>query len=308
VQQSPPNIRSRKGALSLGALGSRLLVDATMRSAAATFFRLADAAGVRAAPIKGLVVGPELYDNGFERPFGDVDVLVAWRDLGRLVATARRAGLELVYDSKQLGCVNIIVPPGIAMDVRSTIAPPMMSSESAESVLRRAVREHDPRICDAPILLLDRQDHLLLLVMDAWMDKLTIGRDRHLLDLELALESWMRSPREFAAVAHRAGLAAAASAVFTWVARETGSAVAREAVAALEPLPLLAGLVGATLEARVLPRAPHAAASRLGIRVTADRPLRAVASLALGALGAGRYAIRHGSSSPWRGQLWRGAP
>ncbi len=153
-------------------VGTRLLVDTQIRTAAGTFFRAAEEAGIRAAPIKGLAVSAALYDDPLERSFGDVDVLVSPGDLRGVMQLARRRGFELVFDSKQLGCVNVVVPPGIPFDVRASIGPPAFAADSASDVLERATRRHDPRVCDAPVSWLHEYDHLSLLIVDAVMDKL----------------------------------------------------------------------------------------------------------------------------------------
>ena len=232
-----------------------------------------------------LVVGPALYRDALERPFGDVGVLVRRRDFRRVVGLARRERFELVHDSKQLGCVNVVVPPGIGVDVRCSIGPPFLTSESADVVFGRAKRIYDPRICDAPIQWLNPHDHLLVLVVDALMDKLALSAARRLVDLQRGLALWMRSPSEFAEHARRAGVAVASSLVFGWVHRETEDPLAAAVVAALAPLPKVPAAVAELLSSRLLPRSSNGPMARVAVRLVADRSRNGFLALAAGAVG-----------------------
>jgi hypothetical protein len=301
----PPAVRDDSN---LDALGSRLLVDSELRRAAGTFFRLLDAAGIRAAPMKGIALSVALYDDPLERPFGDIDVLVAYRDVGRVKRLARRAGFGLLYDSRRLGSVNVVIPPGFPVDVHGSIGPPGFSALTARDVLGRASLRKDPRVCDAKLAWLDGHDHLLILLMDAMIDKLASRVEIRLRDLARALRAWVASPESFAAAARRAGLGVVASTVLRWVVRETGDATAARILDHLHPLPPLASRVADWLiESGTLRDAPRGIAARVGVRLVADDPLRVVLSLGLGAVGVARFRALHGSRpSGWTDELWRG--
>lgn len=287
-------------------LGARLLADTRLRESASLFLELLESAGVVAAPIKGLVTSALLYPDPLDRPFGDVDVLVAPRDLPRVVALARARRYRLVHDSRQLGTVNVVIPPGLPMDVRASIGPPGFARPHlAERMLARAAPVRDPRVVAVPFRRLADHDHLLVLLFDAVLDKLALRRDARLRELALAAERWAPSPARFAADARAAGLAAVAWVALTWLHRHIHDARIRALADALEPLPALPRLIaGPLLDA--FQRAPYGPAARLGVRLLADAPARGAVALALGAAGTARYHLRHRGRDPWAGVLWRG--
>ena len=287
-------------------LGVRLVKDAALRDAAGRFFAALSDAGIAGAPIKGLAVSAALYDDPIAREFGDVDVLVAYRDVARVVELAKRRGFGLVVDSKQLGCVNVVVPPGVPFDVRGSIGPPCFAAISGADILARARRREDSRVCGGRFFWLDDHDHLLVLLVDALMDKLTVKAAVRQEDLPRALAAWLGDPTRFAARAHEAGLAAVSDFVLRWLDRTAPNEAARRAIAALGPLPPLAAAVGSRVTRRIAEGRPHAWSVRIGIRFVADRPERGVASLALGAAGAIRYLMYNWRRPPWHEPLWDG--
>jgi Uncharacterised nucleotidyltransferase len=308
VRPNSPSGRLGMVDRSAASVGARLLADTELRHAAGRFFQLMGDAGVCAAPIKGLAVSAALYLDPIARPFGDVDVLVSRADVPRVIAVARRRGFRLVYDSKQLDCVNVVMPPGIPFDVRASIGPPGFAGVSASEVLARSSIRTDIRVHDGPVRWLRDEDHLLVLLVDALIDKLAVKVEQRAEDLRRALAAWVDSPERFAAGAHRAGLAAAAQLVLRWLAQETGDDLAWRCVAALEPLPFVAAAAARLLRAEPWVQDPHGPVSRIGTRFVADNPLRALGSLGLGAIGVVRYWAHNRGRSPWKDVLWRGPP
>ena len=286
-------------------LGARLLADTRLREAAATFLGALAERGIPAAPIKGLVTSALLYPDPLERPFGDVDVLVAPRDLPRVAALARDRGFRLIHDSRQLRNVNVVIPPGLPMDVRASIGPPGFCRARAEDMLARAAPTRDARVTAAPFLRLTDHDHLLLLLLDAVLDKLALRAEQRLRELALAVDRWVLSPARFAADAREAGLATVAWIALAWLDREVDAPRARALCAALEPLPPLSRVVAAPL-LDAFRSAPFGPAARLGVRLLADTPARGALALALGAVGTARYHLRHRGRDPWAGVIWRG--
>ena len=285
-------------------LGARLLADARLREAASTFLGALATAGVVAAPIKGLVVSALLYEDPLERPFGDVDVLVGRRDLGRVAEVARAAGWRIVRDSRQLLTLNVVIPPGIPMDVRASVGPPPFARATAREMLERASLVRDPRVTAGPFWLLEGHDHLALLMLDATFDKFALRSELRKRELAEALRRWVASPARFAADLRAAGLVTVAWVALAWLHAETGDAVALEALEALRPVPAVPGAVAARL-LEAFRREPYGAAARLGVRFLADSPGRGLAALALGALGTARYHARHRGRDPWAGVVWR---
>lgn len=286
-------------------LGARLLADSRLREAASTFLGALAARGVAAAPIKGLVVSALLYEEPLDRPFGDVDVLVGRGDLARVAEVARGAGWRIVRDSRQLFTLNVVIPPGIPMDVRASVGPPPFATATAQEMLDRASLVRDPRVMTGPFWLLDGHDHLALLMLDAVFDKFALRSDLRKLELAQALRRWVPSPARFAADLRAAGLVTVAWIALTWLHGETGDAAALELLRALGPVPPIPGALAARL-LDALRREPFGVAARLGVRLLADSPARGLAALALGAVGTARYHARHRGRDPWAGVVWRG--
>jgi hypothetical protein len=286
-------------------LGARLLADARLREAAAVFLCALHEHGIAAAPIKGLVTSALLYDDPLDRPFGDVDVLVGRRDLPRVAAIARARGWPIVHDSKQLLTLNVVLPPGLPMDVRASVGPPLFATVAARQMLERASIVTDERVIDAPFHMLAGHDHLALLLLDAVFDKLAVRSELRKRDLARALRRWVASPPRFAEHLREAGLVAVAWLALSWLHAETGDARAREVLEALEPVPPLPRAIARRL-LEVFRSAPAGPMARLGVRLVADHAGRGLAALALGAMGTALYHVRHRGRDPWEGRIWRG--
>ncbi|EYF04410.1 nucleotidyltransferase family protein [Chondromyces apiculatus] len=292
-------------AAAAAAVGARLLVDTRLREAAGEVLGALAERGIAAAPIKGVVTSALLYEEPLERPFGDVDVLVGRRDLAGVEAMARERGYRLVHDSRQLFTVNVVVPPGLPVDVRASVGPPGLCRVSAEAMLARAEVVQDGRVTAAPFRMLGGRDHLLVLLVDAVLDKLALRAALRQRELGRAIRRWAGSPEGFAEHARAAGLAGVSWVALSWLAQEAGDEVAAAMCTALEPLPALPRWTGSPALA-VFRRDPHGPLARLGVRMLADAPGRGVAALALGAVGTAQYHLRHRGKDPWAGALWQG--
>ncbi|WP_218920161.1 nucleotidyltransferase family protein [Chondromyces crocatus] len=280
-------------------------MDTRLREAAGVVLQALAEARIAAAPIKGVVTSVALYDDPLERPFGDVDVLVGRHDLAGVRAVAREQGWRLVHDSRQLFAVNVVVPPGLPVDVRASLGPPALCRVSAEEILARAEEVRDPRVVRAPFRMLTGHDHLLVLLLDAVLDKLALGAALRRRELELALRRWVGSPEGFAEHLRAAGFAGIAWVVLRWLEGEGREPMVEAIRMALEPLPPVPRWLAApTLEA--FGRAPYGPMARVGVRMIADVPWRGVAALVLGAVGTVRYHVRHRGRDPWEGVLWKG--
>jgi hypothetical protein len=286
-------------------LRARFLRDTQLRRAAGDFLRAAHAIGVRAALLKGIVASVELYDDPLDRPFGDVDVLVSFSDLAKLEALGHQLGWSVVHDSRQLGNVNLALPPGLPIDLRATIGAPGWTALDATLALDRAELVDDPRVTDAPYFRLDSHHQVLQLFVDAVMDKLFVRRETKAQDLPRAVRRWVRSPESFAVDVKEARLLGVASFALRWMELDLGDREAARLREALGPLPLhLEALSSRVHDAMV--RDPASVAARLGVRLLADSLPRAALALGLGAAGTALYHARNRGARPWQGKLWRG--
>lgn len=144
---------------------------ATQRHALHTLakvLRALDDAGVRAMPVKGIVLGSSIYDDVAQRPIVDVDLLVAPADVPRLFVCVRSRRWKLVWDSKVLGYVNFVVD-GLAFDVAMTIGPLGVAAIGVRRFFDRASLGEAP--LGFPHLRIELHDHVLLMALDAFKDR-----------------------------------------------------------------------------------------------------------------------------------------
>src|SRR5882724_3514358 len=93
--------------------------------------------GVRALPVKGVLLAHQVYHDPVDRPIADVDVLVAPADFQRALRIAASSGWEMVWDTKVVGAVNFVVDE-IPINVKSWFGPPGVSAAKLSTVLARA--------------------------------------------------------------------------------------------------------------------------------------------------------------------------
>lgn len=276
--------------------------ELALRAASEALAALAEA-GVRAVPVKGLVLARTLYADPADRPIRDVDVFVPPRDLGRALEVARARRWPVVWDSKTLRTPNFVVGR-VAVDVATSLGPMGLSALGVEEIVARA------RPAVAPLgfahLAIDPNDHALLLAIDAFKDKLGLGKASARGDLERIVAAPGVDAAVIAARAREAKLATAVSLVAAWVAAETPGSRWREVRERLSPA-VRPGYVAA--HDRALARA---CASRLDavrasllVRIASDSGPRRLLALGLGAAGTLAFVARHGSLdaevwAPWR--------
>src|SRR5262245_3206280 len=139
-------------------------------------------------------------------------------------------------------------------------------------------------------------------MLDAVFDKLARRSELRKKDLSRAIRRWVASPGRFAEHPRAAGLVTVAWITLSWLHSETGDVAALELLEALRPIPPLPmAIAGRLLDA--FRRDPYGPISRLGVRLIADTPGRAVTALALGAIGTAQYHVRHRGRDPWQGVL-----
>ena len=131
-----------------------------------------DAARVRALPVKGVVLARQVYDPA-SRPISDIDLVIEPASFRRVLGIARKAGWPLVWDTRLLGSVNVVIE-GFAVDVKSSLGPPGLSLVGADRVLARAAWSEQP--LGFPHWQIEQHDHALLLAIDAFKDGLGTGK------------------------------------------------------------------------------------------------------------------------------------
>lgn len=256
--------------------------------------RILERAQIASLPIKGALLARQLYDSPAERPLVDVDLLVRRRDFGQTVRIARNLGFPLVWDSKQLGNVNIHVN-GIAVDVACTLGPPGTSKLDVDTVLKRAARTH--RILGFPHWQIELHDHALVVAIDAFKDKLGAKPSSRQDLLRLAKEPGF-DPQKLVRVAREARLETLVRIVAAWLLETDDSPPWKEVLSALEARPerrIYARMF------RLLSRRPSTL-TRIPLAVLAraasdEFPTR-VAALGAGALGTLVFLARNRGLTP----------
>jgi hypothetical protein len=254
--------------------------------------------GVRALPVKGLLLARQVYDTT-DRPITDVDLMICSADFGRAVSVARTSGWGLVWDSKVLKSVNFVVQ-GTAFDVKTSFGPAGISAIGVADVLARAVRSQRP--LGFTHWQIEHHDHALLLAIDAFKDKLGAGKAWAREDLARVAGQEGFCPRVLVDRAADACLQTMLAIVADWVVSSAPS-VAWSAVREL----LRTSLRSRYIERykRLLAAGPRSTWRRLYLsaltRAVSDSVPRRAVALALGAIGTAGFVARHGGLGvdPW---------
>jgi len=144
------------------------------QTAAAEIVRdLSSSLGIDAVlPVKGVVTARTLYADPSERPVADVDLRVREHDLVRVVAFARERGHRVRSRSAAYAHVVIDVN-GLDADVETHVGPPGLCGLDVAAMLARATR--GDAVFGFPCLVPELHDHVLLLVVNAFKDKLVLA-------------------------------------------------------------------------------------------------------------------------------------
>ena len=172
-----------------------------------------EAAGVAFAPVKGVVLARTLYDDVVERPFGDVDLLVASRDWGRACAAARADGWDVRYASDELGEVAALVD-GFVVELHAHLGRAGLLDLTSDEVLARATL--DPAPFGRPTRRIDDIDHFLLLAANVVKDHFHRANAHQGEDLDRLLARLAPRLGEAAERTRAAGFVTGARVVAAW--------------------------------------------------------------------------------------------
>lgn len=246
------------------------------------FTEILEDEGIPSVPIKGVCLAPRLYASPEERPLVDVDLLVRPHEFGRLVRIARSHGFPLVWDSKQLGNVNVVVE-GTTIDIATSLGPPGTAAIGVSTLLDRATRATDP--LGFPHWQIELHDHVLVVAIDAFKDKLG-SKPSSREDLLRCAKLPGFEPKRLVEVAREARLETLVAIVAAWVREVEPTSPWQTVLAELSD----ARLHG--LYARAFRRWSERRESRLYrlplallARAASDVPVRRLLALALGGIG-----------------------
>jgi hypothetical protein len=248
---------------------AHLLADSVLASAIPRF----EEAGVAVVLVKGIVTSKSLYADVSERPITDVDLRVRPRDLARVLAVGQDAGWDVLRHSLPYG--NIVFrADGMLLDVEASIGPPGLCALAVDDLVARAVRARARAPVAYEYLAPELHDHVVVLCVNAFKDKLPRNAPWIVTDLERIV---LQPGFDAGVLAERAR--ASRSRTIVWMVADW-------------MVSLSGHRVWAAVRDRIGPEAPRPAYARL-FRALHRR--HAERSLAL------RTLARVGSDAPWSG-------
>ncbi|WP_394821306.1 nucleotidyltransferase family protein [Pendulispora albinea] len=176
-------------------------------------------AGIKALPVKGVLTAHRLYRDPSDRPIHDIDLRVRPRDLGPLLQAGTDAGFQVLEVSRAAHNLAFGVD-GLMVEFEAHIGPRGLCDLQVETLLGRAIACEDPY--GFPHLEPELHDHVLLLAINAYKDKLVEAFPWAVRDLELAGARDDFDPWRFAQLARASGVAALVWLVADWLATTRG--------------------------------------------------------------------------------------
>lgn len=166
--------------------------------------KIADRNGIEILPVKGVLSARKYYDDVSERPMQDVDVRVTRTSLARLRSLGPKEGLRIIHDSPAYE--NLVFDTGgMMVEVEANLGPPGVCAFTIDELLTRA-SVHNTTFgfsCLEPEL----HDHALLLVVNAFKDKLVDAMPWALRDLMRVVKQADFDATRFADLARRGKVA-----------------------------------------------------------------------------------------------------
>lgn len=192
----------------------RLVFDVLAARSLGRVVAALETAAVPCAPIKGIVLGRWLYDQLWERPYVDVDLLVPRAAFARATAAIQAQRWPLFYRSDELGELGFTVD-GIPVELHAEVGRIDLSRLSVDDLLERCTT--DTATFPFPVRRLDDIDHFLLLVLNVIKDGFTYANPHQPDDLERLLRALAPRQDEVVARATAAGLTTGLELTATWM-------------------------------------------------------------------------------------------
>lgn len=226
-------------------------------------------------PVKGIVTARTLYRDPTDRPIADLDVRVRPEDIDAVLGFARAGGHPVRIHTRAYRTVVLEVE-GIDVDAESAVGPPGLSGLTVEAMLGRS--ELRPDLFGFPCRIPETYDHALLLMVNAFKDKLVLTPAWSVDDLVhlAALPSF--DPEKMAERAREAGSVTLAWIVADWLGQTND--VWRRVRDALAPSPPRPAYVRRFR--RLVEDHPRSVAARIATRLAPDDVGRRASALAHG--------------------------
>ncbi|MFL5304557.1 MAG: nucleotidyltransferase family protein [Polyangia bacterium] len=203
----------------------RLIFDAVAVSVLRKVVAAAAEASACVAPIKGVVLSRWLYGEVAERPYRDVDILIARADLVQMRAAVVANDWPIKVYSVEMGELEFTVDR-LTVEMHGELGRRDLSRMTASDVLSRAV--FDDTSFPFRVNRIDDIDHLFLLVANVIKKSFTYANAHQPADLNRLLGRLRPRWGELIARAQAARFVTAVRAVSEWMADERQSVVFAE--------------------------------------------------------------------------------
>jgi hypothetical protein len=221
----------------------RLLFDTVAVSALRKVIDAAASVGVTVAPVKGVVLSRWLYDDVSDRPYRDLDILIARSDLSRMFAAVEARGWPIQVHSPEMGELEFTVDR-LTVEIHAEFGRRDLSRLTIADLLARATG--DGSTFPFPIRRIDDIDHFLLLVANVTKKAFTYANAHQPADLDRLLARLRPRWGELLARVRAARFLTALRTVAVWMEEDRDSALFGELLRAMPASrrPLLPAVIG----------------------------------------------------------------
>ena len=221
----------------------RLLFDTVAVSVLRKVIDTATSVGITVAPVKGVVLSRWLYDDVSDRPYRDLDVVIAREDLPRMFAAVEARGWPIQVHSSEMGELEFTVDR-LTVEIHAEFGRRDLSRLTIAGLLARATG--DGATFPFPIRRIDDIDHFLLLVANVTKKAFTYANPHQPADLDRLLARLRPRWGELLERVQAARFLTALRNVAVWMEDEHGSAPFGELLRALPASPrrLLPAVIG----------------------------------------------------------------
>jgi hypothetical protein len=210
----------------------RLLFDTVALSVLRKVVDAAASAGVTVAPVKGVVLSRWLYDDVSDRPYRDLDVVIARAELPRMFGAVEARGWPIQVHSPEMGELEFTVDR-LTVEIHAEFGRRDLSRFTTADLLARATV--DDRTFPFPIRRIDDIDHFLLLVANVTKKAFTYSNPHQPADLDRFIDQLRPRWGELLERVRAARFSTALRTVAVWMADEHRSALFGEFLDAMPP-------------------------------------------------------------------------
>ena len=151
-------------------------------AAAKKFVEACDDARVPILPVKGLLTSHSFYDDPATRPMNDIDFRVRREDQASIARIIERHGWPMRQTSRVYANQTFVID-GVEVDVESHVGAPHVCRMTVSDLFRHAA---PTTVLGFPTLAPNFTDHLVLLVLNVFKDRMTYANAWAVEDLALA--------------------------------------------------------------------------------------------------------------------------